>query len=64
MPGVDAVASLRALRFAAETHRNQHREDAEASPYINHACRDADPALAVLFARVVGDARSRLGVRP
>lgn len=27
---------LHALHFAAEKHRNQRREDAEASPYINH----------------------------
>ncbi len=27
---------LRAVRFAAERHRNQRRKDEEASPYINH----------------------------
>ena len=27
---------LKAIRFAAEKHRNQRRKDKEASPYINH----------------------------
>ena len=27
---------LKAIRFAAEKHRNQRRKDQEASPYINH----------------------------
>ncbi|MGQ0658601.1 MAG: HD domain-containing protein [Chromatiales bacterium] len=33
----DATALLlRAVAFAADKHRNQHRKDAAASPYINH----------------------------
>ena len=27
---------LRALRFAAENHRDQRRKDADATPYVNH----------------------------
>lgn len=27
---------LKALKFASIKHKNQHRKDAEASPYINH----------------------------
>ena len=27
---------LKAIAFAANKHRNQHRKDAELSPYINH----------------------------
>ena len=31
-----AVALIKAVAFAAEKHRNQRRNDAAASPYINH----------------------------
>src|SRR3954465_11247490 len=33
---------LKALAFAAHEHRDQRREDAEASPYINHPSALAD----------------------
>ena len=33
---------LKALAFAASKHRDQRREDAEASPYINHPIALAD----------------------
>lgn len=32
----DVGLILDAVAFAAEKHRNQHRKDAEGSPYINH----------------------------
>jgi len=32
----DVTLVLRALRFAAERHRQQRRKDAAASPYVNH----------------------------
>jgi hypothetical protein len=35
---------LRATAFAAEKHRNQRRNDQEASPYINHPIALADGA--------------------
>lgn len=40
---------LRALQFAAEKHKRQHRKDVEGSPYINHPI-----AVAELLARVGG----------
>lgn len=33
---------LKALRFAAEKHRNQRRKSAEAAPYINHPIQVAE----------------------
>jgi guanosine-3',5'-bis(diphosphate) 3'-pyrophosphohydrolase len=32
----DVTLVLRALRFAAQQHKEQRRKDAEASPYVNH----------------------------
>jgi guanosine-3',5'-bis(diphosphate) 3'-pyrophosphohydrolase len=32
----DVALVLRALRFAAQRHKEQRRKDAEASPYVNH----------------------------
>jgi GTP diphosphokinase / guanosine-3',5'-bis(diphosphate) 3'-diphosphatase len=32
----DSQKLIRAIRFAADAHRNQRRKDREASPYINH----------------------------
>jgi len=36
MTNADTVLLLKAIRFAAEKHRDQRRKDAIASPYINH----------------------------
>lgn len=38
----DTGLLLRALAFAAERHSRQRREDAAASPYINHPIALAD----------------------
>lgn len=38
LPGFDDPlgSALSALAFAADKHRNQRRQDAQSSPYINH----------------------------
>src|SRR2546430_13524420 len=36
MSSDNSLLWLRALKFAAERHRDQRRKDANASPYINH----------------------------
>jgi guanosine-3',5'-bis(diphosphate) 3'-pyrophosphohydrolase len=43
------VAILRALRFAADKHRDQRRKGAEGAPYINHLIEVAE-----ILARVGG----------
>ncbi|MFY9314453.1 MAG: HD domain-containing protein [Burkholderiales bacterium] len=48
-PEKDLALLFRALAFAAHKHRDQRREDAEASPYINHPI-----ALAEVLAREGG----------
>ena len=46
--GMDAVRLAAAMDFAARKHRDQRRNDTEATPYINHPI-----AVAALLARVV-----------
>jgi (p)ppGpp synthase/HD superfamily hydrolase len=45
----DVSATLKALHFAADKHRDQRRKDVEASPYINHPIEVAE-----ILARVGG----------
>ena len=47
----DARSLLKALRFAADKHRDHRRKDSAASPYINHPIDVAD-----LVARLAPDA--------
>ena len=38
---------LRALRFAAEKHRDQRRKDSDDSPYVNHAIAVAERLVSI-----------------
>ncbi len=49
MGGANEVGLLAAADFAARKHKGQRRNDAEATPYINHPI-----AVAALLARVAG----------
>lgn len=64
-PGIDDPlgSALSALAFAADKHRNQRRQDAQSSPYINHpialtqllACEAMERDGAVLAAAALHD---------
>jgi guanosine-3',5'-bis(diphosphate) 3'-pyrophosphohydrolase len=47
MKNQDLSILLKAMRFAAEKHKDQRRKDKEASPYINHPIAVADTLLSV-----------------
>src|SRR4051794_29805879 len=45
---IDGIpALLKALKFAAQKHRNQRRKDSDASPYINHLIEVAEALASV-----------------